>query len=375
MDDSALQSKTVDWLRFPCAVLVVMIHAFTFLPQFSEEMGVGQLIGVLFSKVICRVAVPIFFLISSFFFYKKLEIWDWSIYKDKLKRRFVSLVIPYLLWNVVMILYILITYLISCILNHGISTYNILEYFSDRGGYLMFWNCARYGIDDTSINLIGMKVFQDAPPINYPLWFVRDLIVLNCLSPLFYFIVKHLKAIGLILLYLIYVINIRIPIDGISPEGCFYYGLGCYLCINHKNIVLFFSNYKRVSYLLASIFMVICLFTYGSQFHLLFRRLFTLFGVSSSFCITSAFLKAGKIKVRPLLTESSFVIFASHTIGILPLTYIVLNLFFTNDSFYLLKYFLSTAFTVTTVLIIFSLAKKFIPRTINVLTGLRHSTH
>ena len=82
-------SKVIDSLRFPMAVLVVLIH--------SYMTGVG-LVGKLLYDVITRVAVPTFFLISGFLFYKRLEQWKWDVWKIKVKKRVWTLVVPYFVW-------------------------------------------------------------------------------------------------------------------------------------------------------------------------------------------------------------------------------------------------------------------------------------
>lgn len=84
-------SCIIDFSRFPLAVLVVFIHyigigdmtisASSFCDISSYDAY--SFIRVLFSRVISQVAVPAFFLISGYLFYKRLEQWDWKIWKEK----------------------------------------------------------------------------------------------------------------------------------------------------------------------------------------------------------------------------------------------------------------------------------------------------
>lgn len=102
LDYKELQSKVIDLLRFPLIVAVVFIHGvgkdifnnFNFIP--SNDF---ILLTNLTTNGICRIAVPLFFLISGYLFFAKK--WNMRIYKEKLKRRVHSLLIPYLLFNLI----------------------------------------------------------------------------------------------------------------------------------------------------------------------------------------------------------------------------------------------------------------------------------
>ncbi|WP_374708419.1 hypothetical protein [Bacteroides thetaiotaomicron] len=51
-----------------------------------------------------RIRNPLFFFFSGFFFFRKLEKWSLDFYHLQLKKRVISLLLPYLLWNILMIL-------------------------------------------------------------------------------------------------------------------------------------------------------------------------------------------------------------------------------------------------------------------------------
>jgi surface polysaccharide O-acyltransferase-like enzyme len=106
-----LQSATIDLLRFPLIFMVIFIHlSYTAVhlpdadsPLFSEQ-GILNLLYLLLSDGICRLAVPTFFIISGFLFFINVTDFTWEQYKYKIKRRFRSLVIPYFLWNLIAII-------------------------------------------------------------------------------------------------------------------------------------------------------------------------------------------------------------------------------------------------------------------------------
>ena len=83
--DSELQSKTIDFLRFPLIVGVVLIHSLlgSVSIQGQQMMAGGDFslysnVSYLFSGIIARIAVPLFFFFSGFLFFYRLrrDIWQ-----------------------------------------------------------------------------------------------------------------------------------------------------------------------------------------------------------------------------------------------------------------------------------------------------------
>ena len=102
---SSLTSSTISALRFPLTVGVVFIH-FNVLSDNLAMRGTGNaehfptwLVCMfnLFSEVLPRIAVPLFFIISGYLFFRS----GFMIrtYTDKLRRRVRTLLVPYILWN------------------------------------------------------------------------------------------------------------------------------------------------------------------------------------------------------------------------------------------------------------------------------------
>lgn len=103
-----LISKTFTLLRFPLLIGVVMIHC-DITAQLHPELR-NQWAGdvmYLFSNVIGRFSVPMFFIISGYLFFRN-GVFDTSIYIAKLRSRVNTLLIPYLLWNLIGFIYFVI---------------------------------------------------------------------------------------------------------------------------------------------------------------------------------------------------------------------------------------------------------------------------
>lgn len=113
-------------------------------------------------SVFAQIGVPMFFFISALLFYKSIS--AMSKIKDKLKKRITSLVIPYILWN---ILFVAIYWAMTHI-PFIASMMNMPPVPSDLNGILLSILNSKYTV----------------------LWFVKDLILFSFMSPVFYMLLK-----------------------------------------------------------------------------------------------------------------------------------------------------------------------------------------
>lgn len=97
------QSRILDKLRFPLACMVVVIHCKInqggwVLPQWSNftYSDLSVVIQILFSTILSGIAVPMFYLMSGYFFFYKIDVFDSNVYRAKLKKRISTLLVPYL---------------------------------------------------------------------------------------------------------------------------------------------------------------------------------------------------------------------------------------------------------------------------------------
>lgn len=118
-----------------------------------------------FLNVIFDAAVPTFFVISAYLYYKNFTT---KKYISKLKSRVFSLVIPYFLWSTIMyVYYALITVLIS---GASVTIESSVE-LSWKGAFISIL---------TAKSALTM-------------WFVRVLVVFAVISPIFYVLIKIFK--------------------------------------------------------------------------------------------------------------------------------------------------------------------------------------
>ena len=190
---SSILSQTITFLRLPLIVAVVYIHTNPGVSAFGYDFpasGTGLPVYRLFQYVIteelARIAVPLFFFISGFLFFYRSG-FSTRIYGQKLRKRARTLLVPYVLWNAA---FFLVMFCAQAFLHVSPDKYPAIEEFGWLDWLNIFWS------------------YNGGMPASYQFWFVRDLMVAVLLSPVLYFIVKHLKAFGVFALGVLWLFGI-----------------------------------------------------------------------------------------------------------------------------------------------------------------------
>jgi len=345
------QSSVIDWLRFSMAVAVVLLHADA---HGDPSLPVYTTLCILFPQGICRIAVPCFFLISGYLFFKKLERWDWAVWKGKMIRRVHSLLIPYILWNIIAaIAFLSYQYLRS---RFGSLEAQDYTYFPSQWGWgwwKIFWN-----VGDT-----GM-------PLDLPLWFVRNLIIYTIATPLIYAMCRYLKGVGVLALAILLFVVLN------AQKGLWFYTFGAWLSINGKDLVNTIYPWRWPAALISIAILCVLPYTYNTHFpvyqHLL--DLFTISGCVCALALTSMGIKHGLFHVHPFLTKSAFFIFAAHGILILGdfAKYFMLHITpVRNDLYYCCDLFFRPVLAVLICLGLFYILNRWTPKLSRILIGAR----
>ena len=205
--DNINTSLIVKWLRLPMALLVIFIHMTPHLnPHFTPVYSIDwqslspdniySIIGIFFNNL-CTVAVPFFFFTAGYYFFFNTEKFDKDTYKSKIKKRIKTLLVPYVLWIIITIILRILyglykMYVLKLSISELPSDCLTIDEITTLSNILsFFWN---YFIinENNTFNPLGLSSYL-AAPINIPLWFLRDLIILTAISPLLYKGIKYLK--------------------------------------------------------------------------------------------------------------------------------------------------------------------------------------
>lgn len=236
-----------------------------------------------FCSAVLNFAVPCFFLISSFLFYRNFTL---SKYKDKVYSRFHSLCIPYVFWN-----------LFYCLIFISLSSIPFL-----------------YGKFNSVVLLSPLKNLYGVLNSDFtPLWFVKDLIIYVILSPVIYVLIKR-KIFGILSFMMFMVLNVLFEFD---YKSIFYwapiYLFGAFIGVHFSNkifhVKLCSSIYVSLAFgFLIGLFALLVLIFKDNRYLIYFYRLFSPVII---WLLFDAINKKSHIPKRNIY-KLSFFIYANH---------------------------------------------------------------
>lgn len=199
------ESKAINALRVIFTIMVVYIHSHVGAEKLMDQTHWLNVIEYLISEVICRCAVPGFFLISSIMLYRKPFRW-----KDNMKKKVQGILVPYILMNTVWVVFFLITKKIPA----------LSEFFNTPASDIYNW---------TARGWINAYLGIDGLPMLGQTWFLRDLFVINILAVLLKKVIDKIPVLWIALLSLLWLVNYEIPIFCISIRSIYFFSLGYYV--------------------------------------------------------------------------------------------------------------------------------------------------
>ena len=297
MSDDRLQSRVIDFLRFPMAVLVVLCHCKTLFGIAGGPTPAGQGIQLFLAEVLPHIAVPAFVLFSGYLFFYRTE-FSMAVYGQKLKRRAKSLLLPYVIW---------------CTIGFGLAVLQGQCALTFKNFLYAFW--------DTTAWMELPSHIHAAFPADMPLWFVRDLMVMTVLAPVVWWLIKHTGPMLPILTGIWWFSHWMANIPGIGSQIVFFYCLGAWFSIKELNFVDVMRKWRVPIYVLALGFMVADFLILNARFKVsgaleycwpIFNA-FVLFGVFATIQGTASLLSAKpEWKTSNFWITGSFFLYAVH---------------------------------------------------------------
>lgn len=285
-------------LNFPLIVGVVYIHAYgSTIDHAGKTFGPEQLsaftdfIRILISQGLARLAVPMFFLMSGYFFFLGFA-WSWREYGQKLAARAKTLLLPYLFWTV---LGVAIRFL-------GQSFSAVRSYFVGEGPLLA--DCSVFDLANTAFGFT-------AAPLSYHFWFIRDLMLLMILSPVLVVILRYAAIPFLGVVFLTW-ITATWPMYIPDAVGVLFFSAGAYVAM--RGLSLFALDRYGAGVLLAYVPVLLAdVIWYEASFNLCLHRCGIVLGLVATLFATKWVLANEKLKITLLwLGESSFFVYAAH---------------------------------------------------------------
>lgn len=344
-------NPSIEHLRLLFAILVVFIHTYGrgLLPD--EELVKGSLVmevQFFFSHILSAIAVPGFFLISGYLYFANMERWSWEKYMCKTRQRTFTLLMPFLVWNLLK----LITLLLPALLNDGLE--GLRSVIEAYGGWRILWD--------------GNPHYPT--PVLLATWFLRDLMVFCLIAPLIHLFVKCGSFLFFILLMGCDLLGWWPTQQVCSAHHLAFFVLGATFSIRGVDMFATFMKIRVVSYITGALSLVgvVC------WPHSVTMLSFQLFGAIAVCNLMTQAKPLVERMIPPCFTQASMFIYLGHSLLLLSgVAWALCHLLpFGGEGWSMVRYFLIPPVTVGVLLTVFHLLRTHFPGILFLLLGRKY---
>ena len=363
------QSTIIERLRFPLILLVVFIHSFGLPYEGAEPIllhrGLYEIVRTMLSGMIAHSAVPAFFFISGFLMFYHVEDYSLPVYRKKMQKRLYTLLLPYLLWNLVALLawYLRLRSL-------GISAHMIELLYADKGWLSFLWIFGVVG--DANRDLLG-NVTHLTVPANLPLWYLRDLIVVSFFSPLVYVFIKRGRLVALLLLMVLFLSGIFQNVPGLSSVALAFYSFGAFFSITRTDFSVFFHRCLGPALFVYVVLLAYMMIDFHEDTTILLFPLLRLVGVFVQFGLAERAVSHALPSLPSVFSESTFFVYAIHYVLFLSFVDRLLGIGFAFAGEYgqTIQYLLAPLVRTCIYVGLYVVLKRILPKPLSILMGHR----
>lgn len=322
-------SDKIKIASFICTVMVVFRHGLN-LQAFGLNNHVTSYVAIIEHGVskITEVAVPYFFIVSGYFFFR-YSYYGGGEYIAMVRKKIQTLFIPFLFWNIVGIFPLLLMH--QFVFENSLWKYILQLLNSDWNGVL---------------------------------WYVRDIMTMMVLVPLYSWIfVVNNRWLYIILLILLFMNWWPVECRWVSSEGLFFFFLGGILQKNSE--ILNKCIPKVVLFTIGSAWIISC---FCFPFYWPIHRYNTLLGlvvIWQLFCYLPKRLSSWILNA----STYSFFIYVTHIFIIKSMKVGIAYLFFKNETIALASYIVLPLLTTGIALHLGKFFNKYLPAAFNIVTG------
>ena len=348
-----LESKIISFLRFPLIAGVVLIHAYGGLTMQGKDMGtlneypINDAIQYLFSRIFTSVCVPCFFFISGYLFYIK----ESDCYKNKIRKRIKTLLIPYLFWNALILLFLYTAQTLPSISNLFSGAHKLIRDYSFRDFLYAFWSV------------------EGGDPIVGQFWFLRDLMAVCIFSPVIKIFISKFKHWGILLLGVLWFFDWWTNMLWFGSKAGFFFSLGAYFSLNKKSFLDSIYKYIRYEYIIYLVLIIADLISRDTKYNIYIHNSGVIIGLIVLIKSTAYLIKK-QVHIMPVLTNASFLIYAMHE----PFQRLFRKVLFKTlipdrEIVFIALYFTVPAIIITLITLFYLLLHKYYPSFLKYITG------
>ena len=350
---SAEESQRISGLKVWLSVMVVFIHMENEISA-AGGMAAAALPGWLdtlefiISRAVSRCAIPAFFFLSAYLLYRKPFRWGQNILK-KIR----SLLVPYLILN---------TFWIA-VFFAGQHIPALSPYFSREETMVGSW-----GIIEWAGAYFGSPA-NDWNPLLYPLWFLRNLFVLNLLAPVFEWFVRKAGWWSLLVFIPVWLLPEN---NNFALSFCFW-GMGCVFAVR-KIPLSSADRYRKAAIAYPLLILAVCLLRkdLGLIGPRIVYHLCVMAGMFAWFtCATK--IREGKIRKAVLfVSKYSFCIYLFHEMSLTILRKVFAKFLPQTALSAVFRYFGPAAAVIAGCVLLSWLLDRFAPRIYRIISGGRN---
>lgn len=343
-------SKAITWLRFPLIFLIIMLHCYS-VQRLDGDYAIYFKVLYPFSLWLGETGVPGFFFISGYLFFQSKK-----PYSQKISNRIHTLLIPYLLWNSLFLIFYLLLYALGHPLD--INRRNLADY--QLNDYLrLFWDRGEFD-------------HGNFVPILCPMWYIRNLFIMSLLSPLLYYITRHLRELFLLVVAAWWLSSSH---NAFISQTILFFSIGAYFSIFDVNPLKMIKERKIWFLILFLIFGIGDIATHtivGTPINLQIHRLALTFNIPALLLLADYRTTLAPTSRIQFLAQSSFIVFCVHYPIVLILRKFCVTFFngATNET-HILLYFICVVIATLISLGFYCILDKYFPKTKNILSGNR----
>ncbi|MEG4801626.1 acyltransferase [Microcoleus sp. ARI1-B5] len=206
-------SGRIKLLRLPLIIGIVTIHSSINSVGYADNFFQTLIAGTWGGS-----CVAFLFILSGFLFFRNFNL-SLNSYREKLQSRLWTLLVPYLFWNLALLAMVLIVMNVPA--TSAIIQGHYKKYIGDYS-FANFIDC-----------FTGYKSLY---PIAFHFWYVRDLIAMVILSPVFLLIARKIPYLGLALFAAPWLLELQLGFINIQWLGPLFFYLGCLIAVQKLDL-------------------------------------------------------------------------------------------------------------------------------------------
>lgn len=335
MQQLAISNK-IRTLSFFATIFVVYRHAFTMVAFLGGHQYASNWDKCIQNSVaaITEVAVPFFFVVSGYFFGKR-NYYSHEGYKEMVIKKAKSLMIPFIIWNLCGWLILILSK--PCeIVNHSFI--------------LQLLNSDFYG----------------------PLWYVRDLIVLMMIWPLYGWLLvktdgwKHFIQVFLLCITLMLSVYCWIPVDCglLSTEGIVFFTVGLILSRHSRCLELRMPWIYITPLFILWLYFCIDINLWKIEW---LHKINTVIGIIVCWNLINC-INVNNHKLLSL-SKYSFFVYVTHFYVLKSIKVLIAHLFYGNEIVAVITFLLLPLFIVALLIIFGMVCARITPKSFKIITG------